>query len=127
MKDYILFAALPPIYHLAQTVDPNHFPLWERLLEKWGIGLIGMGLFGLLASWTYRREEKAQERREKKEDQAQSERVQLAKENNELSLRIIQQAAEHSSRLEELVRDSNEAEKQTHKHLEDLIIHLKTK
>lgn len=127
MKDYLLPAMIPHALHLAQAFDPSTFPLWERLLEKWGIGAIGLGLFGVVAWWTYRREEEATVKREKREEEARAERIALAKENNALSLQIIQQSADHSRRLETLIRESTEAEKETHRHLAELVAHLRLK
>lgn len=103
MRDLLFIPFAAPVYYICQNgtiFDKENFPLWERVLEKWGIGFIGLFLFGLLAIWTYRKEEKAALKREVREQQYQDERVKLIGENNDLTKQLIASANDHAVKLE---------------------------
>lgn len=131
MRDLLLIPFAAPIYYLSQTgtlFDKESFPLWERLLEKWGIGFVGLLLFGLLAMWTYRKEEKAALKREAKEQQYQEERVKLIAENNELTKKLITNAESHATKLEGILEKQIKAHEVMSgevRHLSDAIVNLK--
>jgi flagellar biosynthesis/type III secretory pathway M-ring protein FliF/YscJ len=109
MKD--LFQAVIPISSIvAMTVEDA--PFWERIAEKWGIGLVGMALFIILARWTAKREEKLQEARDEREAAAQLERNALAQRNNELTSELLTQNREHSTRLEQIIAEGNRVQRE---------------
>ena len=114
---------------VAQTTmfSAENLPLWERLLEKWGIGFIGLFLFGILAWWTYRREERAQIKRDKIEVESQSERMRLLNENNELTKKLIENSITHTGKLESLIASSIEAETSTRDQLKALVALLSSR
>jgi len=84
---------------------------WERMLEKWGIGLIGLGLFVFLAKWTAKREENLQKARDEREKESQTERVALLARNNELQLELLKAINTHAKKAEDLTREATLANK----------------
>ena len=102
MRDLFFPVALLPFLATASTEDLS---FWEKLLEKWGIGLVGMACFYLLAKWTARREDVAKEEQKTREDSAQAERVSLLQTNNELAQKLLTQSEKHASTMEKLVKD----------------------
>lgn len=89
---------------LAVSVQDASF--WERMAERWGIGLVGMALFVALAWWTTKKEEKAQTARDKRDEADHAERVELAMKNNELAEKLLQQSTDHAARLEGFLRET---------------------
>lgn len=124
MKDFLF--PLLGFQFLATAISENN-PLWERLLEKWGIGFIGIGLLYLLARWTASREAIVQKERQKREDlmaaeharlekervdretASAAERAELLKRNNELQLEMINNMNAHAARLENLTKEGTRA------------------
>lgn len=124
MKDFIF-----PLFGLqflaATSSEPN--PLWEKLLEKWGIGFVGIGLLYLLARWTANREANALKERQKREDAvlasrdllekeraerevaSANERAELLKQNNMLQTEMLTNLNLHAQRLEVLTKEGNRA------------------
>lgn len=96
---------------LAQIPADHGF--WERIFERWGIAAVSLALLWFLAKWTAKREDKAQEKRDKQDEAWQAERVSLLSRNNELLERQITQANEHSHQLKTLIKETN---KQTADH-----------
>ena len=92
------------------AVSMQDGPFWESVAEKWGIGLVGLGLFIALAFWTTKREEKIQKARESREDASQAERTELMRHNIALGEKLIQQHRDHSDRLEQIIKDGNKAQ-----------------
>ena len=104
MKPFLF--PLVPVSAL-MTVNVEDLPFLEKIFEKWGIGFIGMALFVGLAYWASKRDAKAQSARDKREAADHSERVELAKKNNELTEQLIKQTTAHSIRLEQIIEKSN--------------------
>lgn len=121
MRDFLLpllgftwIAAAPPVDN----------PLWERLLEKWGIAFVGIFLLWRLAKWTekreaaahketVKREEKAQAERDERDEADKAERLALLARGNELNEKLLEvqtahiaAQAKHSERLENLTRET---------------------
>jgi hypothetical protein len=107
MKDFIL-PMIPLSGLLAVTMEDA--PFWERIAEKWGIGFVGLALFCALAFWTSKREDRLQAARDKRDVDAQAERLALLTKNNELGEKMIQQHKDHSLRLEQIIKDGNKAQ-----------------
>jgi hypothetical protein len=84
-------------------------PLWERLLEKWGIAFIGIALLAYLARWTAKREELARKERDKREAESAAERITLLQRNNQLQEESMKAQREHSLRLENLTKEVTKA------------------
>lgn len=113
-------------FYVASTVGVDN-PLWERLLEKWGIGFVGILLLYFLARWTAKREDEFREKRDQREEEARkaliefnrerterevsacSERRVLLARNNELQEQQLQTMSDHASRLEQLTKDGTKA------------------
>jgi hypothetical protein len=104
MRDFCLTTLMIPFFAAISQEDVS---FWEKLLEKWGIGLIGLGLFGLLAWWTARRENALNQERSKREKDFQDTIVRLAQENNTLQSEIKTQGSTHAQRLERLIMEGN--------------------
>lgn len=112
MKDFAPVIALPC---LASVVTDN-MTFWERMAEKWGIGLVGMALFFFLARWTARRE--AADRvardkkdaadlaaRDKKDAEDREERRALMARNNELQETLIAAVNANARKFEAVAKD----------------------
>lgn len=124
MKDFI-FPFFGFQFYVAAVSETN--PLWERLLEKWGIGFIGIALLYFLARWTNKREEANQKKQNTREDEVRNSLIKVDKEraerelassqeragllarNNELQEEQIRNMAAHATRSEQLARDSIKA------------------
>lgn len=104
MKDFIFTAFGVSFLGVITNEDIS---TWERLLEKWGIGLVGLVFFCILAWWTAKRDEKEKQERIKKEDDNQAERKALLSENNELQKAQIAMMEKHAQRIEQLTREAN--------------------
>jgi hypothetical protein len=104
MKDFIftLFGV-----SLLGVVTNEDIGTWERLLEKWGIGLVGLVFFCVLAWWTAKRDEKDKVDRIRKEDANQEERKALLSENNDLQKAQIAMMEKHAQRIEQLTKEAN--------------------
>lgn len=107
MKD--IFLAFVPFTGWLAIVTREDMTFYERLFEKWGIGLIGLGLFFLLAKWTAKRETALQEQRDKKEAESLAERVGLLTENNRLQGELLKAINNHAQKNEQLARDGIKA------------------
>jgi len=94
------------------AVSTQDASFWEKLVEKWGIGLIGMALFILLARWTAHREETAQLARDAREAADHAERIALATRNNDLMEQVIKESKDHSLRLEKIIESGNSSNAQ---------------
>lgn len=105
MKDFIFttFGSVPIIAIISQ----DEIGTWEHLFEKWGIGLVGLGFFCVLAWWTAKREDCDKLERNKKEEENQAERKDLMKENIELQKAQITMMEKHITRVEQLTREAN--------------------
>lgn len=124
MKEFI-FPFFGLQFYVAAISETN--PLWERLLEKWGIGFIGIALLYFLAKWTGRREEANQKTQNAREDEVRNALIKVDKEraerelassqeragllarNNELQEEQIRNMAAHAVRLEQLTKDGTKA------------------
>lgn len=113
-------------FYVAATVEANN-PLWERLLEKWGIGFIGIGLLYFLAQWTAKRDEEFRKKQSEREEEVResliavdrersereiassAERAGLLARNNELQEQQLKTMSEHATRLEQLTKDGTKA------------------
>jgi hypothetical protein len=104
VKDTVALLLLAP---LLATLDTEQLTFWERMLEKWGIGLVGIGAFCALAWWTNKRETKLQEERDKREAADRAERLALATRNNELQEAQLKALSDHAQRIEQLTKDGN--------------------
>jgi hypothetical protein len=107
MKD-IVFAIIP-FTSIVAVLTQEQVGFYEKLLEKWGIGLIGLGLFFALARWTARRETKLQEARDKKEAESLAERVGLLTENNRLQGELLKAINSHAQKAEQLTKEATKA------------------
>lgn len=127
MKDLLFIPAFAPFAYIAQNsiVNGETLPLWERLLEKWGIGFIGMALFGTLAFWTYRKEERDRLKREEREEQNNAERLALAKTNNDLTAQLITYQVTHAAELEKILHQNAATGREITLELQRLNDHLK--
>jgi hypothetical protein len=81
------FALVAPVF---ASVSQEQLSFWEKMMDKWGIALVSLTLFGALAWWTAKREQALQKRRDEKEAQDHQERVGLAEKNNELTAKLVQ-------------------------------------
>lgn len=108
MRDLLLLTAagVPTLF---ATVSQDNLNFWERILEKWGIGFIGLGLFLLLAWRTEKKAEKEQLARDARDQQDVAERKALAERNNQLQEQQLAIQTEHARRLEQLVKDGNKS------------------
>jgi hypothetical protein len=104
MRDLLLSALSIP---MLAAITRDDLSFWEKLLEKWGIGLIGIGLFCALAWWTARREKTLNEERVHREVDFQTTIVKLAQENNRLQEENKTQSLNHAHRLEGLILSGN--------------------
>lgn len=106
MRDFLL-----PLFGLnwffAATTSPLENPLWERLLEKWGIAFIGIGLLFLFAKRTDRLAKEEQDKRDKQEAATTAERNALLVRNNELQEEQIANQKEHARTLVKVIKDGN--------------------
>lgn len=103
MKDLIF-----PLFAVQTlAIAQDSLSTWERLAEKWGIGLVGLVLLYLLARWTARREENAAKERERRAAASDAERAALMTRNNELQEQQLAAQAQHARKLEMLVKDGN--------------------
>lgn len=129
MRDLLFIPAFAPVAYVAQQsiVNSETLPLWERLLEKWGIGFIGMALFAALAFWTYRKEERDRLKREQREEESQKERIELLKENNELTTKLITTQALHAAELEKILHANSATGREISLELQRLNDHLNRK
>lgn len=127
MKDLLFIPAFAPIAYIAQNsvVNQETLPLWERLLEKWGIGFIGMALFGALAYVTYRKEERDRIKREEREEAVNAERVELAKTNNTLTMQLVTYQITHAAELEKILHANAATGREITLELQRLNDHLK--
>ncbi len=122
-REAVLTVASP---FLIATVDATN-PLWERLLEKWGIAFVMFLIFWLYAKRTTKREDEEQKKRDKAEAAAQAKRDAEEKADREERLLLLSRIAElteqqlkmqrehitaqakHSHDLKALQRDSTKA------------------
>lgn len=127
MRDLLIIPAFAPVAYVAQTsiVNGETLPLWERLLEKWGIGFIGMALFGALAFWTYRKEERDRLKREEREEASNAERIKLATANNELMTKLALSQVAHAAELEKILHANAVTSREISLELQKLNDHLK--
>jgi hypothetical protein len=105
MKDlFVTLAGLSVLGSAATDVPVN---TWEHLLEKWGIGFVGMALFVLLARWTMNREERLQKERDARTQEEVEARKLLADELNSTQKEMLKQMTSNAKRMEYLVRLSH--------------------
>jgi uncharacterized membrane protein YhiD involved in acid resistance len=123
MRDLLLPLAAAGPFFAALTQD--EFTFWERMVEKWGIGLVGLGLFAYLAIWTKRREEKLQEERVAREERSHAERVSLLEKNNNLQQELIESMNSHGARNEQLIEASIKANNEHANAIRTLISRMK--
>lgn len=105
MKDLILPAFAIQSIPIALTATEYSF--WDRMAERWGIGLVGLVLLFFLARWTSKREAKTLAERDKREDALNKERLKALERNNELLEAQIAQQAKHSAELKQVIKDGN--------------------
>lgn len=105
MKDF--FVTLAGLSFIGTAVEAAHVPTWEQLLEKWGIGFVGIALFALLARWTMLREERLQRERDARTAEEAATRKALAHELNTTQKEMLKQMNANAKRMEVLVRGSN--------------------
>lgn len=93
----------------------------ERMLDKWGIAFVGLAFTVCLASWLARRENKAEVRRQIREDAAEQERAKrdtianderlaMQTEIRDLNQRQLDQQNGHAKKLEHIIKDGNKAQ-----------------
>lgn len=117
MNPVIAFAA--SITFVA-AYDPGQYSFWDRMAERWGIGLVGLVACFLLARWTMKREERREAKKEenekeekielkRREDEMQAERTRLLAENNRLTQELLTHLIGHAKTLEQITKDGNKA------------------
>lgn len=107
MKDFLLPLASAVPFLAAMSREDMSF--WEKIAEKWGIGVVGLGLFCGLAWWTAKRETALQQDRDAKEAANQAERINLLARNNELQAELLKAVNSHAKTGEQLSRDGIKA------------------
>lgn len=123
MKELLIPISLLPI--LAVTQESATF--WERMAERWGIGLVGMALFFFMAKWAAKRETEASKKQNAREEKVReslialdreradrelassNERAALLARNNELQTEQINNMAAHATRIEQLTKETTKA------------------
>lgn len=118
MKDFLAPFAVSLPFIAAVTQEELTF--WERIAEKWGIGFIGLGLFAALAYWTAKRENALQATRDKRDADAQAERLALLTRNNELQEQAIEAQRKHANELKQIIRDGNKYQEDVGRELKNL-------
>lgn len=114
-----LYALVVPVTVLA-AYDPEHYSFWDRMAERWGIGLVGLAACFIIARWTMRREEYREAKKEEKEKEEKAERERKEKEwnderkallaeNNRLMQEQLTQSQASSTKLELLIKDQTKA------------------
>jgi len=115
MKEFFFPAAA---FTSFAAIGPDSAALWERVVERWGIGAVGLVLLYFLAKWTAKRDAASLAERQRREDALNKERLNLLKRNNELQESQLAAQAKHAQTLERIVKDGN-------KHQADVAIELK--
>lgn len=105
MRDLFLTALLFPT--TVAVITNEDLTFWEKMLERWGIGLVGMALFLALAYLTVKRENKLEKERLARELETSTAMTALSTRNNELLEAHHSLMSNHTIRLERLVRDGN--------------------
>lgn len=106
MNSYLTLALPGTLIAAASYQDAS---LWERAAERWGIGLVGLGLFIALAWLNEKKEVKREKERQDRDAAAQKERTELLSENNRLQSALLDHLVSHARILENLVKDGNKA------------------
>lgn len=91
------------------VITHEDLSFWERMLEKWGIGLVGLALVYFLAKWAAKREDRVQSDRDKRDDVNQAERVALLARNNELQVQLLNAINLHAKKAEDLTKEATKA------------------
>lgn len=122
MKDLILplFAVQIPL-----AMAESEYSFWDRMAERWGIGLVGLVLVFFLARWSADREAKASKARDDREAASNAERLALLSRNNELQEQQIAAQAKHAQKLEQLTKDGNKAQADNAEVIRNLIRKMK--
>lgn len=105
MKEFLF--PLVAIQALPLGMTETQYNFWDRMAERWGIGLVGLVLLFFLARWTSAREAKALVEQRNREDAMNAERLAALERGNQLQEQAIAAQAKHSQEMKQIIRDGN--------------------
>lgn len=110
-----LITTFTPVGIAIINVDPTN-PLWERLLEKWGIAMVMFLLFWSFTKHQQKKDDIAQQKRDLADAADIAERLSLLSEIKDLNSQQLKAQSEHIAaqsvhalRLEQLTKDTTRA------------------